>query len=283
MNPDINKAPWSEDEDRTILSTHSAMGNRWAELAKFLPGKPLDFHSPFLSSFVLISFLSSFLSSILHLLSISPYLLPFPLSFLFPFLFSSLPPALTACYQQEADRTHSLAHSLCQSFNISSLLIPSDSDFRAIFQYCLPRLQKKTQFTREKNPVRHLNYSSDPDFLIPFPYHDFFLSLSVSVLLLFFLYPYTSSTSLLYLFRHSFSFVLSFSSSLSLFLFLPVAGRTDNAIKNHWNSSMRKQVEAYLKDAYGKERARPNVEDGHFTFGENRIAYLIIPFMHLQH
>ena len=42
---------------------------------------------------------------------------------------------------------------------------------------------------------------------------------------------------------------------------------------------MRKQVEAYLKDAYGKERARPNVEDGHFTFGENRIAYLIIPLI----
>ena len=41
LNPDINKAPWSEEEDRTILSTHSAMGNRWAELAKFLPGYSL--------------------------------------------------------------------------------------------------------------------------------------------------------------------------------------------------------------------------------------------------
>ena len=41
LNPDINKSPWSEEEDRTILSTHSAMGNRWAELAKFLPGKYL--------------------------------------------------------------------------------------------------------------------------------------------------------------------------------------------------------------------------------------------------
>lgn len=39
LNPDINKSPWSEEEDRTILSTHSAMGNRWAELAKSLPGK----------------------------------------------------------------------------------------------------------------------------------------------------------------------------------------------------------------------------------------------------
>ena len=27
------------EEDKTILSTHSTMGNRWAELAKFLPGK----------------------------------------------------------------------------------------------------------------------------------------------------------------------------------------------------------------------------------------------------
>ena len=32
---------------------------------------------------------------------------------------------------------------------------------------------------------------------------------------------------------------------------------------------MRKQVESYLKDAYGKERARPDAEDGHFTFGES--------------
>lgn len=30
---------------------------------------------------------------------------------------------------------------------------------------------------------------------------------------------------------------------------------------------MRKQVEVYLKEAYGKERARPDLEDGHFSFG----------------
>ena len=39
LNPDINKAPWSEEEDRIILSTHAQMGNKWAELAKQLPGR----------------------------------------------------------------------------------------------------------------------------------------------------------------------------------------------------------------------------------------------------
>ena len=39
LNPDINKAPWTEDEDRAILVNHTTMGNRWAELAKQLPGR----------------------------------------------------------------------------------------------------------------------------------------------------------------------------------------------------------------------------------------------------
>ena len=36
---------------------------------------------------------------------------------------------------------------------------------------------------------------------------------------------------------------------------------------------MRKQVESYLKDAYGKERARPDIEDGHFTFGKCIVCF----------
>ena len=39
LDPSINKAPWTQEEEELLITLHNSLGNKWAEIAKQIPGR----------------------------------------------------------------------------------------------------------------------------------------------------------------------------------------------------------------------------------------------------
>ena len=39
LDPNINKGPWTFEEDRILAEQHEILGNRWSDIASYLPGR----------------------------------------------------------------------------------------------------------------------------------------------------------------------------------------------------------------------------------------------------
>jgi hypothetical protein len=40
LDPDMRRGPWTAEEDAMVIDLHQHLGNRWAQIAKSLPGRP---------------------------------------------------------------------------------------------------------------------------------------------------------------------------------------------------------------------------------------------------